>query len=151
MAEAFAGKSLAQQKKAFNIAKAAKIAEATVNTYSSAVGAYNSLSAIPLVGPVLGGIAAGVAVASGIANIKRIASTKFMGDGGGGDGGASGGGGAPDVAKPPSVPQQITPTRNQTTAQEQSLQNQPIKAYVVETDITQTQNNVNQTKKEATF
>lgn len=150
IAEAFAGKSLAQQKKAFNVAKAAKIAEATINTYSAATGAYNAMAAIPMVGPALGAVAAGIAVAAGLANIKKIASAKFMGSGGGGDGGA-GSGGAPDVAKPPSVPQQITPTRNQTTSKEQSLQNQPIKAYVVETDITQTQNNVNQTKKEASF
>lgn len=55
--------------------KAVAVAQATIDTYSSAVSAFNSLSGIPIVGPVLGGIAAAAAVASGIATVRQIVST----------------------------------------------------------------------------
>lgn len=56
--------------------KAAAIAQTTITTYQSATNAFNSLSGIPIVGPVLGGIAAAAAVAAGIANVRKITSTK---------------------------------------------------------------------------
>lgn len=56
--------------------KAAAIAQTTITTYQSAISAFNSLSGIPIVGPVLGGIAAAAAVASGLAAVKKITSTK---------------------------------------------------------------------------
>lgn len=56
--------------------KALAIAQTTIETYKSATSAFSSLSGIPIVGPVLGGIAAAAAVASGLANVKKIISTK---------------------------------------------------------------------------
>ena len=56
--------------------KAAAIAQTTIDTYQGATAAYKSLAGIPVVGPVLGGIAAAAAVAGGLANVKKIASTK---------------------------------------------------------------------------
>ena len=56
--------------------KAAAIAQTTIDTYQGATAAYKSLAGIPVVGPVLGGIAAAAAVAGGIANVKKISSTK---------------------------------------------------------------------------
>lgn len=56
--------------------KAAAIAQTTIDTYQSAVSAFKSLSGIPVVGPVLGGIAAAAAVATGLANVKKITATK---------------------------------------------------------------------------
>lgn len=58
------------------IGKASAIAQATIDTYKGAVSAYSSLAGIPIVGPALGAVAAGVVIASGLANIKKIASTK---------------------------------------------------------------------------
>lgn len=55
--------------------KAVAVAQATIDTYASAVSAFNSLSGIPIVGPILGGIAAAAAVASGIATVSKIVST----------------------------------------------------------------------------
>lgn len=55
--------------------KAVAVAQATIDTYSSAVSAFNSLSGIPIVGPVLGGIAAAAAVAGGLATVSKIVST----------------------------------------------------------------------------
>ena len=56
--------------------KAFAIAQATIDTYSSAVAAYRSLVGIPVVGPALATIAAGSAVVSGFKTIKQIASVK---------------------------------------------------------------------------
>ncbi|MDG3581755.1 hypothetical protein [Galbibacter pacificus] len=56
--------------------KAFAIAQATIDTYASAVAAYNAMAGIPIVGPALGAVAAAAAVAAGIANVKQITSTK---------------------------------------------------------------------------
>lgn len=56
--------------------KALAIMQTTMDTYRSATAAYASLAGIPIVGPALGGIAAGVAVAAGLANVKKITSVE---------------------------------------------------------------------------
>ena len=56
--------------------KAFAIAKATIDTYQSAVAAYKSLAGIPVVGPVLGGIAAAAAIATGIATVKKIVAVQ---------------------------------------------------------------------------
>jgi hypothetical protein len=56
--------------------KAIAVAQATIDTYKSAVSAYSALAGIAVVGPALGAIAAGAAVAAGIANVKKITATK---------------------------------------------------------------------------
>lgn len=56
--------------------KAVAVAQATIDTYASAVSAFNAMSGIPIVGPALGGVAAAAAVASGIATVSKIVSTK---------------------------------------------------------------------------
>ena len=73
----YAGENTERQKQAFKVQKAASIAQATIATYESATKAYNSLAAIPFVGPVLGGIAAAAAIAAGIAKINVIKNQKF--------------------------------------------------------------------------
>lgn len=117
--------------------KAAAIAEATINTYKAATSAYSSLSGIPIVGPALGAVAAGVAIAAGIANVKKILAVKTPGGGGSAGAGISGGGAtvapgtAPNVSFVSSSENQIANTinRNQTNQA-------PIKAYVVSSDMT---------------
>jgi len=61
-------------KTAFKIGQAAAIAEASINTYKAATGAFAAMSGIPIVGPFLGAAAAAAAVAAGIANISKIRS-----------------------------------------------------------------------------
>jgi|GEM_PF-1962168 len=58
--------------------KAIKIAETTITTYQSAVSAFNALAGIPIVGPALGGVAAGMAVATGLAQVSKISSTPLQ-------------------------------------------------------------------------
>jgi hypothetical protein len=74
--EAFAGKSEASQKKAFQRNKALQIAQTSVNTYQSATSAYAS-QVIPgdPTSVVRGVIAAASAVAAGLANIAKIKAT----------------------------------------------------------------------------
>ena len=131
LAELFAGESEREQKKAFKIQKAANIAQATIDTYASAVSSYNSLSGIPVVGPVLGGAAAAAAVTAGLLNIKSIAQQEF--GGGVGDTPAVpsdvSGGGAP----------QFNVVGDSGVNQLAQLQQQPTQAYVVSGEVTTAQ------------
>jgi TP901 family phage tail tape measure protein len=61
------------------VAKAAAIAQATVDMYASANAAFKSLVGVPFVGPALATAAAGAALASGAANIQRIKATEYSG------------------------------------------------------------------------
>jgi hypothetical protein len=56
--------------------KAAAIAATTIDTYMSATAAFKSLAGIPIVGPVLGAVAAAAAIAAGLANVKAIMAVK---------------------------------------------------------------------------
>jgi len=131
LAELFAGESEREQKKAFKIQKAANIAQATIDTYASAVSSYNSLAGIPVVGPVLGGAAAAAAVTAGLLNIKSISQQEF--GGGVGDTPAVpsdvGGGGAP----------QFNVVGDSGVNQLAQLQQQPTQAYVVSGEVTTAQ------------
>ena len=131
LAVAFAGQSEKEQKKAFEIQKAANIAGALMDTWKAANGAYASLSSIPVVGPVLGGVAAGVAAAAGLANVKNISSQQF---------GSRGNVTAPSGGGGNQSNQVITPNFNIIGAQNQTqlsqLNQAPIKAYVVGSDVT---------------
>ena len=137
LSELFAGKNREAQKKAFKIQKAANIANATIDTYKAATGAYASLAAVPLVGPILGGVAAGAAITAGLINVKNIASQQF-------DSGSSSGGGS-----------MSTPSLNVDGGQGQApsfnivgqgsvgsmaqLEQKPIQAFVVSGEVTSQQ------------
>jgi hypothetical protein len=138
IAELFAGKSKKSQKRAFDIQKATNIASATIDTYMSATSAFKSVSGIPVVGPVLAPLAAAGAIAAGLINVKKIASTKFEGgstpSGGdtGGGGGETGGGGAPQAP-------QFNVVGNNGMNQLAQLQQKPVQAYVVSSEMTSAQ------------
>jgi len=121
-------------KKAFNRNKAISIAETLVNTYMAAQKAYAS-QIIPLdpTSVIRAQIAAGIAVASGLAKVAAIKSTQFTGGGGGGSatggsiGGSGGGIQSVGVDVGSLVPNQQTPTP------------EPVRAYVVENEISNKQ------------
>ena len=56
--------------------KAAAVAAATIETYQAAVSAFKSMAGIPVVGPVLGAAAAAAAIVAGIKNVKTILAVK---------------------------------------------------------------------------
>lgn len=112
--------------------KAAAIASATIGTYLSATAAYNSqLTPGDPSSPFRAALAAGVAVATGLANVQKILSVEVPGGGGGG-------------GSTPSAPSYNAPSFNvvgtsgvnqiaQTIGQQSQA---PIKAYVVSSDVT---------------
>ena len=140
LASSFAGKSEASQKRAFNINKAASIAQATISTYQAAQSAYAS-QLIPgdPSSLIRGAVAAGISVASGIAKVAMIAKTQFNSNGGGG------GGGGDKLDSLPAATAAATPANfnlvgNSGTNQLlQGLQNQPLQAFVVGGDVTSQQ------------
>lgn len=60
---------------------------ALIDTFRGAQAAFTSLAGIPVVGPALGGIAAGAAVAAGLARVAQINGIEFAEGGYTGDGG----------------------------------------------------------------
>lgn len=123
------------------------VAQATIDTYLSANKAYQSMVGIPVAGPTLAAVAAGVAVAGGIANVRKIMSTKVPGGGGGG---AS----APSIsaAAPATTPQVPTIGNSPITALGAAMTPaQPIKAYVVESEVTGSQKRVADIERRAGF
>jgi DNA repair exonuclease SbcCD ATPase subunit len=129
LAVLFAGKSKAQQKKAFQVQKAVNIATATIDTFKGATTAFTSAG-----NPILGAVFAAAVVAAGLANISKIASTKFDEGAGGGGGGAGGA---------PSVPNVQAANFNVVGAgganQLAQLSSNPIKAYVVSGEVSSAQ------------
>lgn len=117
--------------------KAAAIAAATIETYQAAVSSYNSLSGIPVVGPALGAVAAGVAVASGIANVKKIISVKTPKGGGGGSVPSVGGSSAAGASSStPNFNVVGNSGVNQLAGVLSNREQTPIKTYVVAQDVT---------------
>ena len=136
LTSAFAGKSEAAQRKAFNINKSAQIAEATISTILAAQKAFTS-QVIPgdPTSPIRGAIAAALAVAAGVARVKKIASTQFEGGGGAGGGMASAGAEAGGAMSAP-LQGGVNNTSTQLANLAQGTQEQkPIKAYVLQTDV----------------
>ena len=140
LTELFGKKSEKQAKKAFQIKKAASISSALIDTFLSARSAYLSqFTPVPdPSSPVRGGIAAGIAVATGLIGVAKIASQKFEGGGsvsGGGGGDAGGGGGMGGGSQAPS----FNVVGNNGLNQLAQLQQQPTQAYVVSGQVTTAQ------------
>lgn len=126
--------------------KAFAVTQAIIDTYAAANSAYSSMAGIPYVGPALGIAAAAAAVASGIANVKTILSTQVSSDL------SSVSISSGSVATPPALSTPpIEYTRNLLGNKETDELNKPIKCYVVESDITETQNRVKVTEDNASF
>tara|TARA_R110000803_G_scaffold20436_2_gene52601 strand:+ start:5495 stop:7294 length:1800 start_codon:yes stop_codon:yes gene_type:complete len=124
------------------VGKAAAIAQTTIDTYSSATAAYKSVVGIPVVGPALAPVAAGIAVAAGLMSIKKIVSTKIPG--------GKGGGSVPSITVPTAPPinpetalqegQAADQAENQITLGEQTGSGPAVvRAYVVSSEVTNQQ------------
>ena len=138
LTEMFGKKGEKQARKAFQIKKAASISTALIDTFLSARAAYLSqFTPVPdPSSPVRGGIAAGLAVASGLVGVAKIASQKFEGGGASGGGGSTGGeGGIGGGSQAPS----FNVVGNNGLNQLAQLQQQPTQAYVVSGQVTTAQ------------
>ena len=64
-------------KKMAAVGKTAAIAQATIDTYKSAVAAYSAMAGIPVVGPALAVAAAAAAIAAGLNNVAQISGVQL--------------------------------------------------------------------------
>lgn len=120
--------------------KAMAIGQATISTFQSAQDSYKSMAGIPIIGPVLGGIAAAAAVVSGMAQVKAIQQTKLP---------TLAGKTPPSVSSSvPSAPAQATPPSfnivgssdtNQLADVIGQQEQQPVQAFVVASEVTSAQ------------
>jgi len=121
--------------------KALAIAQATISTYSAAAAA---LAPPPVgAGPILGPLAAGIAVATGLKSVRDIMKTKLPSK----YGGDGGGGSLPSIEPPPIVDDPIDDVEEGPTGLGAFIPNiesittatEPIQAYVIENDISSSQ------------
>lgn len=127
------------------VGKGFATAQALIDTYSAANSAYSAMAGIPIVGPALGIAAAAAAVVAGIANVKKIWEVD--------ESGASGVSGASAAVAAPAAlnTAPVEYTRNLLGDKETDLLNEPVKCYVVESDITSAQTKVAVTESNASF
>jgi hypothetical protein len=122
------------------------VASATIDTYLSAQKAYQSMVGIPVAGPALAAVAAGVAIAGGIKNVREITRTKIPGIGDGVS--------APNISASAPAVTSAVPTigTSPVTALGTMMQNQPpLRAFVVESEVTGTQKRVADIERRAGF
>lgn len=126
-------------------------AAAIMDTYKAANSAYAAMAGIPIVGPALGAVAAAAAVLAGIKNVQAIWAVDETGKN------------VNPTAETTTPSASVTPainlnealpieyTRNILTDTETQEMNTNNKVYVVESDITETQNNVNVKETNSSF
>lgn len=132
--QSFNAKDEASARKQFKISKAFNLASALTNTYLAVTGALTAGGNPIKLATGQQFVEAGIAGTLGLANVVKIASTQFGGggaSGGGGGTGATGGGGV--------IAPNLNVVGNTGINQLATLQQQPVKAYVVSNDITSAQ------------
>jgi hypothetical protein len=146
---ATAGQSEAAQRKAFNVAKAASIAQAIVNTY---LGVTSALAMTKEVFPGQRFVQAALTLAAGLANVAKIKATQFQGGGSNTSNTAAPSGGT-STATPSATFSNPNTTMlgNQGEPVPQPQGSQPMRAYVVERDIQQTTSRVRRLSEFATL
>jgi len=120
--------------------KALAITATTIDTFQSAQASYKSLAGIPVIGPALGGIAAAAAVAMGLKNIAAIRGANSSGGGGGG-GNIS----APNISTP--APQMMSGAFDISGG----VAPEPLQAYVLTDEMTNSQNQLANIRRRATI
>ena len=118
--------------------RAMAIVQTTIDTFSSAQAAYKSMAGIPYVGPVLGGIAAAAAVAMGMKNIQAIKGANSSGGGGGGG----------NVSAPATPSPQMMSGAFDISG---GVAPEPVQAFVVTDDMTNSQNQLANIRRRATI
>jgi hypothetical protein len=138
IAQAIQGESEA----AVTARKVLAIAQIAIDTGVAIAGAIAQAQSVPFPGNIAA-IATGVAaVVAGIANATNVLNTAQVG------GGSAPAPSAPNVSAPSVNPVTTNTTQFGNTEQAELA---PIQAYVVETQLTGSQNNVNQIESQATF
>ena len=155
--DAYAGSSEEDQKKAFEVAKKAQIAQAVISTILGAQNAFATAAASPLTAlfPAYPFIQAGLATAFGLASIKKIGATQFSsttaaGTGGSPSSGGSGGNGGTSSSSL-GAPRMNDSSNSNQNQQNTNSNNVPVvKTYVLAGDVSTAQDaneKINQRRK----
>lgn len=126
--------------------KALAVSAAIIDTFSAANSAYAAMAGIPFVGPALGIAAAAAAIASGVMNVKNILAVNDKGENG-----MAGAQSAPNVSASVLPPEVYGSQLSDLTEIDLQAQEKETKVYVLENDITETQNAVKTQVEESTF
>lgn len=129
----------------FERSKKMRIASATMSTLEGIIGAWTSAMSLPApFSFIVGGIQSAATAAMGAVQIAAIKKQKF-----GGEGGLNGAGATPNINLNDSMPIQYT--RELMTDTETANINKEQRVYVLESDITETQENVAVKEANASF
>ena len=133
-----------------NRIKNLRIAAATIDTISGAIGAYMQASETipPPYGQIVGAAAAAAVTASGLAEIAKLKSTKVSGSA------ASDTPGTPAVASAPPLTTEVANVRSVTSSSEEDRLNQMAsdqRVYIVASDIEASQNQIKTQVAESSF
>jgi hypothetical protein len=138
LAEAFSRQDEESQKRAFNFSKAMKIASTIMSTIEGVQNAFKTAQDSPItaVVPAYPFIQAGIAGAFGVAQIAKLKATKFNSQ----QATQQSGGGMPQMSAPQTSSSMLQQGGNEQLTQQQRV-------YVLEGDITRTQQRVSNNKK----
>jgi len=138
LADAFARQDEESQKRAFNFSKAMKIASTIMSTIEGVQNAFTTAQDSPITKlvPVYPFIQAGIAGAFGVAQIAKLKATKFNSQ----QATQQSGGGMPQMSAPQTSSSMLQQGGNEQLTQQQRV-------YVLEGDITRTQQRVSNNKK----
>jgi len=148
------GKSEKDQRKAFEINKKASIGQALINTFMAVTAALTAGGNPLKIAKGRQFIDAGIALATGLAQVAKISKTQFQGSSASGGGGAlTAGGGGGGEAAPAAIfaNPQTTMLGTDGAAMGQGQGSSPMRAYVVERDITQSTRRVRRLEEFATL
>lgn len=148
------GKSEKDQRKAFEINKKASMGQALINTFMAVTAALTAGGNPIKLATGRQFIDAGIALATGLAQVAKISKTQFQGSSASGGGGAltAGGGGGGEAAPAPIFANpQTTMLGTDGAAMGQGQGSSPMRAYVVERDITQSTRRVRRLEEFATL
>lgn len=135
--------------KALKKYRGVKAAGAAMDAFASASGAYKSLVDIPVVGPFIAPVAAATALAAGLANVKSILA--LTSDNAGSSTSSSLINATPALSTyAPQYTQNVT-SKSDTDYLANALSSKPIKAYVVESEITNAQEVANKRSNETSW
>lgn len=162
ISEDTAAKMYEQQKDNFEKSKAFQIAQTVINGLTGAISAYQSMASIPYVGPFLGAAAAAAVAALTAVNVQKIKATTMdnpYSSGSGGGGGSS----STNFQLPSVMEMEPSYVQNQTGMSDiDNLNNDgsgngrgrgetAIKAYIVESEVSASQELARKRSNEVTF
>jgi len=148
--DAFSKKDEASQRKAFERNKKFSIAQALISTFLAVNGALTAGGNAVKLATGAQFVEAGIALTTGLAQVAKISKTTFQG----GSQSPSGGGGGAGSVPAPSAMATTTPTIGSTQLQldaQGNLQQQSVRTYVLETDISDKQKRSQRLQRTATL